>query len=107
MRTPAIAAWSSGTHPGWCLPNQRPTQRCHRLGRGGHLSPVAVAGHPASGELRMQLARMQGQHAEQTIVVVEATADGQSAVLWLTAIEWLELVRTMHRLLARDNETVA
>ena len=77
-------------------------QGCHILGRGGHLSPTAVAGHPASGELRAQLAQMQGRHHEQTLVVVEASAAGQTTVLWLTADEWRDLVATVDSLIAHD-----
>ena len=76
------------------------------LGRGGHLSAVAVAGHPLSGELRVQLARVQGQHQEQTIVAVEASAHGHATSAWLTVSDWNSLVGTVRGLLAHDHEAM-
>lgn len=105
MNAAYTTAWSAEQHPEWCVPDGRGLQGCHMLGRGGHLSPTAVAGHPASGELRAQLAQMQSRHHEQTLVVVEASAAGQTTVLWLTVDEWRDLVVTVDGLVAHDHKS--
>ena len=76
------------------------------LGRGGHLSVVAVAGRPLGGELRVQLAQIQGQHEERTIVVAEASANGYTTSAWLTVDDWNSIVDTVRRLLAHDREAL-
>lgn len=103
MSAPVAAPWSADQHPGWCVPDNRATQGCHLLGRGGHLSLVVVEGHPTSGELRIQLARIQGQHDEQTIIVAEATATGHTTILWLTIDEWHDLITTVDDLITHDH----
>ena len=105
MNASPTTAWAADQHPGWCVPDGRGMQGCHILGRGGHLSPTAVAGHPASGELRAQLAQIQGHHHEQTLVVIEASA-GRTTVLWLTLDEWRDLVATVDALIAHDRSVL-
>lgn len=106
VSAPVAAPWSADQHPGWCVPDSRTMQGCRLLGRGGHLSLVVVEGHPTSGELRIQLARIQGQHDEQTIVVAEATAAGHTTVLWLTIDEWHDLITTVDDLITHDHEVL-